>query len=110
MFQWDQILIDFGGKACVENGVATLNCIPAVFLNIINALLIFVGITSLVFIIFSGYKYIHSGGDPKNLESARNTLIYALVGLIVVLFAFFIRNLIFEVTQVPCVKTFGFGC
>ncbi|MBI2028660.1 MAG: hypothetical protein HYT07_03550 [Candidatus Levybacteria bacterium] len=105
-FQWDEFL----KINCVENGVATLSCIPAVFLNIINALLMFVGITSLVFIIFSGYKYMHSAGDPKVLESARNTLIFAIVGLLLVLFSFFIRNLIFEVTQVPCIKTFGFGC
>ncbi len=110
MFQWDQILIDFGGKACLDNGVATLNCIPAVFLNILNALLMFAGLTALALIIFSGYKYIHSGGDPKNLESARNTIIFALVGLIVVLFAFAIRSIIFGVTQVPCILTFGFGC
>lgn len=96
---------------CIVNGtVATLSCIPVIFSNIINALFIFVGITSLVIIIISGYKFMNSAGDPKKLESARETLTYAIVGLLLVLFSLFIRNLISQITGVPCVKTFGLGC
>lgn len=100
--------MDWGN--CVVNGVATLGCISAVFVNIISALFIFVGIICLALIIGSGYKYINAGGDPKKLESARSTLVHAIAGLLLVLFAFFIRNLIADITGVPCVRTFGLGC
>lgn len=104
--------MDWGAivPGCVVNGVATLGCIPAVISNIITALFVFVGIVCVVLIIGSSFKYINSGGDPKKLESARNTLIHAIAGLLVVLFAFFIRSLIADITGVPCVRTFGLGC
>ena len=110
MFQWDRILIDAGGKACIENGVATISCIPAVMASLISALFIFVGLVCLVLIIASGYKFINSAGDPKRLSSARDTLIHAILGLLVVLFSFFIINLISVITSVPCIKSFGLGC
>lgn len=102
---------------CVKNfdnakDVATLSCIPIVFLNLLNALLVFVGFFALFLFIFSGYKYMNSGGDAKKLEGARNTLIYGILGLLVVLFSFFIINLISIVTGVKCIEfgQFGFEC
>lgn len=96
--------------ACVKDGAATLGCIQTVFLNAVSALLMFAGTFAFVLLIFSIYKYINSGGDPKKLEGARNTLIYGILGLIIVLFAFLIRSIIVNVTGVECIKTFGFGC
>jgi hypothetical protein len=34
-------------------------------------------------IIFAGFKYVTSGGDSSKIGSAKNTLIYAVVGLVV---------------------------
>ena len=95
---------------CVKEGVATIDCIPAVFLNIVTALLMFVGTFALFLFIFSGYKYMNSGGDPKKLEGARHTLIYGILGLLLVLFSFLIIQVISTVTGVECIKSFGFGC
>lgn len=102
---WDVIV-----KGCVQEGVATLSCAPAIFLNLVNALLAFVGIFALFLFILAGFRYTHSGGDPKKLESARNNLIYGIIGLLVVLFSFFIVGLIAYITQTPCITKFGFGC
>ena len=104
--QWNDII----SNCVTSDGVATLSCIPAVLVNIVTALFTFVGIVCLALIIGSGYKYINAGGDPKKLESARNTLAHAILGLLLVLFAIFIRNLIADITNVPCVRTFGLGC
>lgn len=46
------------------------------------------GVLSVVFIAIGGFKYTVSGGDPSGLTSAKNTIIYALVGLGVSVFAF----------------------
>lgn len=92
------------------NEVATLSCIPAIFSNVLTAFLMFVGTFALFLFIFAGFKYMNSAGDPKKLEGARNTLIYAIVGLLVVLFSFLIINVISIVTNVECIKSFGFGC
>ena len=93
---------------CVQNGVATLDCIGPLFQNIINAALVFAGVVALFFIIFSGIKFITPSGDPKQVEGARKTLTYAIIGLLVILFSFFIINLISYVTGVSCIKMFGF--
>lgn len=106
MFKDWNIIVD----KCVQDGVATLNCLPAVFLNILSALLMFVGTFALFLFIMGGFKYIGSAGDPKKLEGARNNLIYGIMGLIIVLFSFFIINIISEVTGVGCIKLFGFEC
>lgn len=95
---------------CVQGDVATLKCIPAVFLNVLNALLAFVGFFALFLFIFSGYKYMNSGGDAKKLEGARGTLIYGILGLLIVLFSFLIIQIISHVANVPCILKFGFGC
>ena len=98
---------------CVKGGiagVATLDCLPAIFSNVVSALLAFVGLFALFLFIFAGFRYMNSAGDPKKLEGARNTLIYGILGLLIVLFSFFIINLISIVTGAPCIKVFGFGC
>ena len=94
---------------CVKDGVATLNCIPILFQNVINGALIFAGVVALFIVIFAGFKFINSGGDPKQVEGARSTLTFALAGLAVVLFSFFIVNLIAYITGAQCITLFGFG-
>lgn len=93
--------------SCLSNGVATFNCFPILFGNVVNALLAFAGTAALFFIIFAGIKFITSGGDAKQVEGARKTLTYAVIGLVVILSAFFILNVIAGVTNAPCVKDFN---
>lgn len=90
-------------------GVPTLNCIPIIFQNVVNWLLVFGVIAAVFFILFAGVKFIRSGGQPKLVEDARNTLTYAIVGLILILLSFTIINLISAATGVTCIKQFGFG-
>lgn len=42
------------------------------------------------FIIFGGFKYLTSGGDKEALASARNTLTYAIIGFILLIFMFLV--------------------
>lgn len=56
--------------------------------TIINTMLFIVGILSVVMIIFSGIRYVTAHGDKAQVESAKNTLIYAVVGLIISIVAY----------------------
>ena len=38
-------------------------------------------------IIYAGFKYVTSGGESNSVSSAKNTLIYAIIGIIVVVLA-----------------------
>lgn len=114
MFEWNEILKAAGGEPCIAEsgptkGVPTLNCIPAVFISLINTALLFAGIVAVVMIILGGIKFITSGGDPKQVEGARNTLTWAIVGLIVILLSFAILNFIGVITGASNIITqFGF--
>lgn len=55
--------------------------------NIVNILSVIVGIVAVIMIILGGFKYITSGGDSGNITSAKNTIVYAIVGLIIVALA-----------------------
>lgn len=52
------------------------------------------GLLSVIFIIIGGVKYTLSGGDAAGLKSAKETITYAIVGLIVTLLAFGIINFV----------------
>lgn len=49
---------------------------------------------ALGFLIWGGIRWITSGGDKAGVESARNAIIAAIIGLIIVFLSFFILNLI----------------
>lgn len=53
-------------------------------------------VVAVIFLIYGGIKWILSGGDKTAVESARNHIIAAIVGLIIVVGAFFIIGLIFQ--------------
>lgn len=102
--KWDECLQPPGDP----NGIATLQCVPIVFENIVRAALLFAGVVALFFIIISGIRLITSGGDPKAVEGARKTLTFAIIGLVIILLSFFIISVIGYITGVDCISTFGF--
>ncbi len=55
--------------------------------TIINILSLVVGVVSVVMIIIGGLRYITSGGDSGNVTNAKNTILYAIVGLVIVALA-----------------------
>lgn len=74
-----------GGEGC---GTATGETeFEALVKNILNILSWIIGIISVVMIIIGGFRYIISSGDSGQLQSAKNTILYAVVGLVIVLFA-----------------------
>lgn len=53
----------------------------------INVLSTVVGVAAVIMIIVGGFKYVTSSGDANNIGSAKNTILYAVVGLVVVALA-----------------------
>lgn len=64
-----------------------LNSIITLVINIFS---IVVGVAAVIMIIIGGLRYIISGGDSGNVTSAKNTILYAIIGLVVVALAQFI--------------------
>ena len=66
-----------GGQANLTNIIGT----------VVDILSIVVGALAVIMIIVGGLRYITSGGDSGNVSSAKNTILYAVVGLVIVVFA-----------------------
>jgi hypothetical protein len=60
----------------------------------INIMLFAVGVLSVVMLIFGGFRYVISGGKKESVTNAKNTILYAIVGLLVSVFAYAIINFI----------------
>jgi hypothetical protein len=52
------------------------------------------GIAAVIMIIIAGFKYITSGGDAGGINSAKTTLIYAMVGLAIAALAQFLVHFV----------------
>lgn len=65
-----------------------------VFKRITNTILYIVGIVAVIMLIIGGIRYIVSGGDSKKVTDAKNTILYAIIGLIVCFLAFAIVNFV----------------
>jgi heme/copper-type cytochrome/quinol oxidase subunit 2 len=62
--------------------------------NVIRVLLIFAGVIAIVFVIIGGYQYIVSGGNEETAEKGKKTLINAIIGIVVIVLAYAIINVI----------------
>lgn len=59
-----------------------------VFSEITNVLLFVIGAIAVIMIVIGGLRYVISGGDAKQVDAAKNTILYAIVGIIVALLAY----------------------
>ena len=68
--------------------------------RIINLLSVIVGVVAVIMIIVGGLRYITSGGSDTSVTSAKNTILYAIIGLIIVALAqILVRFVLRQVTQ-----------
>jgi hypothetical protein len=75
---------------CVSSDNTSTSGLQHLAARVVNIFSLIVGIVAVIMIIYGGFKYITSGGDSGNVSGAKNTLIYAIVGLIIVALAQFI--------------------
>lgn len=69
------------------------------FKQITNTILYIVGIVAVVMLIVGGIRYVVSGGDSKKVTDAKNTVLYAIIGLVIAFFAYAIVN--FVISSLP---------
>ena len=70
-----------------------------VFKQVTNTILYIVGIIAVIMLIIGGIRYVISGGDSKKVTDAKNTVLYAIIGLVIAFLAFAIVN--FVITALP---------
>ena len=65
---------------------------------VINIFSLIVGVVSVIMIIIGGLKYITSAGDSGNVQGAKNTILYAIIGLVIVVLAQVVVRFVLERT------------
>ena len=73
--------------------------LPSFITNIVNILLFLAGAVAVIVIIIGGIRYVMSSGDAGQVQSAKNTILYAVIGLIVVIMAYAIVNFVINQFQ-----------
>ena len=76
-----------------------------IFKQVTNTILYIVGIIAVIMLIIGGIKYLLSGGDSKKVTDAKNTVLYAIIGLVVCFLSFAIVN--FVISALPSSSKVG---
>ncbi len=58
------------------------------FRQITNTVLFIVGVIAVIMLIIGGIKYVISGGDSKKVTDAKNTVLYAIIGMVIAVFSY----------------------
>lgn len=64
--------------------------------DIVNIILYVLGIVAVIMIVIGGFRYVISGGDSGAVTGAKNTILYAVIGLIVAILAYAIVNFVIK--------------
>ncbi|HET7827358.1 MAG TPA: pilin [Candidatus Saccharimonadales bacterium] len=93
-----------GGSDCIQGGLCsgaqslsvtpgTSQCteqqagLQGTVTTVVNILSVVVGIVAVIMIIVAGFRYVTSGGKQESVTGAKNTILYAVIGLVVVALA-----------------------
>jgi hypothetical protein len=60
----------------------------SIFQSIANTLIFVIGAVAVLMVIIGGLRYVLSGGDSAGVKSAKDTILYALIGVIVAALAY----------------------
>lgn len=94
-------VVDPVGSACGATGGSSVICTggsadggKTEVQNIVNLLLYVLGVIAVIVIVIAGIRYATSGGDANAVKGAKDTILYAVVGLIVAILAYAIVNFV----------------
>lgn len=82
------------GVDCIGGNIDNNTDLQSVITSVVNTLLFVIGIISVIMLIVGGIRYVVSGGNQSQVEGARNTILYAIVGLVIAFVAWGVVNFV----------------
>ena len=79
---------------CNTAGTDATTRINRIVHTIVNLLSAVVGIVAVIMIIVGGFRYITSGGNDTSVTAAKNTILFAIIGIVVAFLAYAIVNFV----------------
>lgn len=89
---YDACSTDPNNIVCANSGES----VDPTLKQVIKYLLIISGIVSVVMVIIGGLKYTTSNGDSSKVSSAKNTILYAIIGVIISALAYAIVDYVYS--------------
>ncbi len=89
-----------------DNDVATIQGLECLIANVFTVIITLIGLAAFVMLIVGAVRWLVSGGNSSNIDKARSTMTYAIIGIVVALSAFIVINLLAGFTGVDVIKTF----
>lgn len=86
------------GSSSGCNATDTSGAINNTISTVINVISVIVGAVAVIMIIVGGFRYVTSAGNPEGAKSARSTILYAIIGLVVVALAQLIVHFVLNKT------------
>lgn len=83
----DQAANGSPSSSCNYSSTVNNSTLTTIGHNVVNIFSILVGVVSIIMLIYGGFRYITSGGESGRVGNAKNTIIYAIIGLIIVAIA-----------------------
>jgi len=80
--------------------VATIQGFSCLIANLLSIAITGIGLLAFVMFVIASFRYLVAGGNSKNVELAKGTMTYAVVGIVVALSSFIILNLISNFTGI----------
>lgn len=102
-YAWKGVCV---GQTPNSESVATIQGFECLIANVFVVFVSLVGLAGFVMFVFGAFKWLISGGNSKDTQSAQSTMTHSIIGLVVTLSAFIIINLIAEFTGVNAIKSF----
>lgn len=94
------------GSAEGQQDVATIQGLECLIANVFTVIITIIGLAGFVMFVVGGVTWMISGGDSGKLQSAKGSMTYAVVGMVVALSAFIILNLIASFTGISIITQF----
>ena len=84
------------GANKVKTGGSNSGSVNAILRVVTNTLLFIIGAVAVVMIVLGGLKYVTSNGDSNSVQSAKNTILYSVIGLVVAVAAYAIVDFVLD--------------
>ena len=91
-------------ESAKAGGPATIKDLEVVFARVVQIVASAAGIACLIMLIVGGFKYLSAGDNPKAAESAKNTITYAFLGIVLLIVSWLVLVLLEKFTGVPLTK------
>lgn len=87
--------------------VATIQGLECLLANVFLVIITVIGLAGFAMLIVASFRWLASGGNTKQVDTAKGTMTYAVVGLVVSLSAFIVLELLASFTGVGIIRTFS---